>query len=61
MPSLNNFVVRAAALALRQHPILNATIAGTSGANTLNFSTATLNNIAGIYGLDGNDVITGSA
>lgn len=29
VPSLNDFVVRAAALALRQHPILNATIAGT--------------------------------
>lgn len=28
VPSLNDFVVRAAALALRQHPILNATIAG---------------------------------
>ncbi len=27
VPSLNDFVVRAAALALRQHPILNATIA----------------------------------
>jgi pyruvate/2-oxoglutarate dehydrogenase complex dihydrolipoamide acyltransferase (E2) component len=28
VPSLNDFVVRAAALALRQHPILNATIDG---------------------------------
>ena len=28
VPSLNDFVVRAAALALRQHPILNATITG---------------------------------
>jgi pyruvate dehydrogenase E2 component (dihydrolipoamide acetyltransferase) len=28
VPSLNDFVVRAAALALRQHPILNATIQG---------------------------------
>lgn len=28
VPSLNDFVVRAAALALRQHPILNATIVG---------------------------------
>jgi pyruvate dehydrogenase E2 component (dihydrolipoamide acetyltransferase) len=28
VPSLNDFVVRAAALALRQHPILNATING---------------------------------
>ncbi|MCX6433304.1 MAG: dihydrolipoamide acetyltransferase family protein [Actinobacteria bacterium] len=28
VPSLNDFVVRAAALALRQHPILNATIIG---------------------------------
>lgn len=28
VPSLNDFVVRAAALALRQHPILNATIRG---------------------------------
>ncbi|MDI1288617.1 MAG: dihydrolipoamide acetyltransferase family protein [bacterium] len=28
VPSLNDFVVRAAAMALRQHPILNATITG---------------------------------
>lgn len=28
VPSLNDFVVRAAALALRQHPILNATVQG---------------------------------
>lgn len=28
IPSLNDFVVRAAAMALRQHPILNATISG---------------------------------
>jgi pyruvate dehydrogenase E2 component (dihydrolipoamide acetyltransferase) len=28
VPSLNDFVVRAAAIALRQHPILNATITG---------------------------------
>lgn len=28
VPSLNDFVVRAAAVALRQHPILNATISG---------------------------------
>jgi Ca2+-binding RTX toxin-like protein len=41
--------------------INNAAIAGTAEANTLNFSTVTLNNVAGIYGLDGNDAITGSA
>jgi Ca2+-binding RTX toxin-like protein len=41
--------------------INNAQIAGTAGANTLNFSAVTLTNIAGIYGLEGNDAITGSA
>lgn len=38
----------------------NAQIAGTDTANTLNFSAMTLTNIAGLYGLGGNDVITGS-
>lgn len=40
--------------------VVNAQIAGTDTANTLNFSTITLTNIAGLYGLGGNDVITGS-
>jgi len=41
--------------------ITNATIAGTSDNNTLSFSATTLTNITGIYGLEGNDTITGSA
>lgn len=41
--------------------ITNATITGNELNNTLNFSAATLTNIAGIFGLDGNDAITGSA
>jgi Ca2+-binding RTX toxin-like protein len=41
--------------------ITNATITGTDLNNTLNFASATMTNIAGIYGLAGNDTITGSA
>jgi Ca2+-binding RTX toxin-like protein len=41
--------------------IINATITGTDLNNTLNFGSATMTNIAGIYGLAGNDTITGSA
>ncbi|MCA3657809.1 MAG: hypothetical protein IOC02_09435 [Methylobacterium sp.] len=41
--------------------ITNATISGNELNNTLNFSSATMTNIAGIFGLGGNDVITGSA
>ncbi|MCZ8373930.1 MAG: cadherin domain-containing protein [Beijerinckiaceae bacterium] len=41
--------------------IVNATIAGNGLNNSLNFSSATLTNIAGIYGMAGNDTITGSA
>jgi Ca2+-binding RTX toxin-like protein len=40
--------------------VTGATIAGTDANNTLNFSAATLNNIGGIFGLGGNDTITGS-
>lgn len=40
--------------------INNARIAGNASNNTFNFSTATLTNIAGIYGMAGNDTITGS-
>jgi Ca2+-binding RTX toxin-like protein len=38
----------------------NVTITGTDSNNNLNFSAATLLNIVGIYGLGGNDTITGS-
>ena len=41
--------------------VFGATIAGNELNNTLNFSTATMTNIAGIYGMAGNDTITGSA
>lgn len=41
--------------------ITNATITGNDLNNTLNFGSATLTNIAGIFGLAGNDTITGSA
>lgn len=41
--------------------ITNATITGNELNNTLNFGSATMTNIAGIFGLDGNDIITGSA
>ncbi|MCZ8183888.1 MAG: M10 family metallopeptidase C-terminal domain-containing protein [Beijerinckiaceae bacterium] len=41
--------------------IANATIAGNELNNSLNFGSATMTNIAGIYGMAGNDTITGSA
>ncbi len=41
--------------------VVNATIVGSEIGNALSFSLSTLTNIAGVFGMDGNDTITGSA
>jgi len=47
--------------AINASGVSNATIAGTELNNTFNFSAVTMTNVAGIFGLAGNDTVTGSA